>query len=318
MSNFFKNRINKRKAKVFVLFVLASGLIWFLSTLSETYSAKATFKIDYINSNKSLKLKKAFTDRVAVKLKTGGFKFLGFNLQKKAIQLDLAGVQKSNDTYFLAPSDYRAQIEKQLPNSMVLVEMATDTLFFDFLEMTTKEIPIARNIKVGLAHNHMLEGEITIEPSEIKIFGPKDEIDSIEVIHVVDNSLNELAANFNKKVALFKSQELVNTSYSVDVVQVTGKVSKFSERLIDVPIEVINLPEDKLIRTFPDIVSVLCKAKILELKELKVADFKVVADYSKLSSNRSNEMELQLVKKPKEIFSATLMETKVEYILNTQ
>ena len=37
--------------------------------------------------------------------------------------------------YYLLPEDYRNQIEKQLSNSMVLLEMASDTLFFDFLPL---------------------------------------------------------------------------------------------------------------------------------------------------------------------------------------
>ncbi|MRH99846.1 hypothetical protein GH721_04795 [Kriegella sp. EG-1] len=316
--NFLKNRINKRKAKVFVLFVLASSLIWFLSTLSETYSANATFKVNYTNSNKNLKLKKFYTDRLVVKLKTGGFKFLGFNLQKKTIELNLDEVQRNNNMYYLAPNQYKSQIERQLPKSMVLVEMALDTLFFEFLEMTSKEVPISTNININLAHNHMLEGVLQIVPAQIKIFGPKNEIDTIQEINVAENKLNELTADFNKRISLYKAPQLVNTSYSINEVLIKGKVSKFSEKLIDVPIDVINLPENILIRTFPDVVSVLCKAKIHELKVIKASDFKVIADYSKLSSNRSNEMGLKIVQKPNNIFSATLMETKVEYILNKE
>jgi len=313
-----KKVLNKRKAKVFVLFLLASGLIWFLNTLSETYIAKTTFKLDYVNTNQNLMLTKAFADKVDVKLQTMGFQFLGFNFKKKSVKLDLATVERSNGKYYLLQEDYRNQIDKQLSNSMVLIEISSDTLFFDFLEMISKKVPVQADIKVNLAHNYLLDGVLKIEPSSITITGPKEEIDTIVTVHTVKLDQSEIVANFSEKVTLFKSSELRYTSYSSNIVQLQGKVSKFSEKIIDVPVEVINLPAGKQVRTFPDEVSILCKAKIEQLKDINGIDFKVVADYSSLKKNRSKSMALILTKQPSGIFSATLMETKVEYILNQE
>ncbi|MBM1107493.1 YbbR-like domain-containing protein [Aurantibacter crassamenti] len=310
--------INKRKAKVFILFVLASGLIWFLNTLSQTYIANTTIKIDYSNTNSNLKLTKAYTNKLDVKLQTKGFQFLGFNLKKKSIVLDLSEVETINDRYYLAPNIYKSQIEKQLPNSLVLIAITSDTLFFDFLKLISKEVPVQSEIKPNLAHNYLLDGALKIEPETITITGPEAEIDSVKSVHIESLGSSEIEANFTKQVALYKSPKLVNTTFSEDFVQVTGTVSKFSEKMITVAVEVINLPSGTQIRTFPDEVSILCKAKIDQLKALKAADFKVTADYSKLSSNRSNEMQLKLAKKPEGIFDASLMEVKVEYILNKE
>jgi len=115
-----KKGLNKRKAKVFVLFLLASSLIWFLSTLSQTYIAKTEFGLEYFNTNKSLQLTEKYTDRVNVKLQTGGFYFLGFNFKKKSVKLDLAKVEKANGRYYLPHADYRNQVEKQ-PIPFILI-----------------------------------------------------------------------------------------------------------------------------------------------------------------------------------------------------
>ena len=314
-----KERLNERKARVFILFLLASGLIWFLNNLSQTYIAKTAFKLDYVNSNKELLLLDAYTDKIDVKLQTGGFQFLGFNFKKKSVELDLADVKMDgNNKYYLPPQDYRNQIEKQLSSSMVLLEIDSDTLFFDFLELVSKEVPVESNIKINLAHNYLLEGDLKIEPKSIMIRGPKDEIDTITVARTIRLDIPEMTADFSREIALFKSPELVNTSYSVNNVIITGIVSKFSEKIVDVPVEVINLPAGRQVRTFPDEVSILCKAKIEALKSIDREDFRVVADYAQKRTSRSNILELKLGKKPKELFSASLMETKVEYILNRE
>lgn len=307
---------DKRKLRVFFVFLLASSLIWFLSTLSQTYTAKTVLDLNYSNSNKGLRLTKAFTDQVDVKLQTVGFQFLGFNFKKRAVTLDLAEVKRIDDRYFLPSDEYRNQIEKQFSSSMQLLEIASDTLFFNFLEMASKEIPVESNIKINLAHNYLLDGALKIEPSIITVTGPKDEIDTIETAHLVKLDLPEMTADFSMKTNIFKSSELKYTSYSNDLVQIKGKVSKFSEKIVDVPIQVINQPKGRLVRTFPDEVSILCKAKIEELKNIGPGDFKVIADYSEIRNSRSNILALTIEKKPTKIFTATLMETKVEYILN--
>lgn len=310
--------LKKRKVKVFLLFLLASALIWFINNLAQTYMAKTTFKLNYINSNKELLLTKAYSDKVDVRLQTVGFQFLGFNFQKKEVTIDLEEVNKVDDSYFLLPQDYRDQIEKQLSGSMLLLEMDADTLFFDFLELVSKEVPIESNVKINLAHNYLMEGALVIDPSAITLSGPKEEIDTIVAVRTVDLDFPEMTTDFSEKVGLYKSPELKYTSYSTKVVQIEGKVSKFSEKIVDVPVEVINLPKGRQVRTFPDEVSILCKAKIEELKNIDSQDFRVIADYLQNRGTRSNILELTLDKKPKGIFSASLMETKTEYILNKE
>lgn len=311
-----KKGLSKRKVRVFFLFLLASSLIWFLSTLSQTYTAKTVFDLNYSNSNSKLRLMKAFTDQVDVKLQTVGFQFLGFNFKKRAITLDLAGVQKVGDKYYLLHDEYRNQIEKQLSSPMQLLEIDSDTLFFDFLEMASKEIPVESDIKINLAHNYLLDGALKIEPSMVTVIGPKNEIDTIVVAHLARPDLPEMTENFSIKTDIFKSSELKYTSYSSDIVRIEGKVSKFSEKIVNVPIHVINQPNGRLVRTFPDEVSILCKARIEELKNIDSKDFRVIADYSQSRNARSNSLALTIEKKPTKIFMATLMETKVEYILN--
>lgn len=310
--------LNKRKAKVFLLFLLASGLIWFLSNLSQTYTANTKFELHYVNTNKNLRLIEAFTDQVDVKLQTVGFQFLGFNFRKKSVKLDLATVRKSNERYYLSPENYRNQIEKQLSNSTALLEISSDTLFFDFLELISKEVPVRSDIKLNLAHNYLLDGDLKIEPSSITITGTKEEIDTIVTVSTKKLEQSEIINDFSEKVELIKPADLKYTTYSEDAVQLEGKVSKFSEKIVDVRVEVINLPAGKQVRTFPDEVSILCKAKIGQLKDINSIDFRVVADYANLKKNRSNSMDLTLARKPTGIFSATLMETKVEYILNQE
>ena len=72
------------------------------------------------------------------------------------------------------------------------------------------------------------------------------------------------------------------------------------------------------IKTFPNKISVLCKGKVESLKKIKVADFRVVADFNTVKETRSTMITLNLKNKPEGLFDCKLLEKEVEYILNKQ
>ena len=304
---------------MFLIFLLCSGLAWFMNKLSESYTSATTFDLEYVAVPTRFLLKGTSKDRVDVKLKAVGFKFLGFNIKKKKIKIDLSQIQKRNSRYFISPNVYRKQIERQLSGSMTLLEIERDTLFFDFYELSSKTVPVIPRVQLIFAQNHLLEEALNVEPKIITVTGPKNEIDTIENVQTEKLDLSDLTSDFSNKVGLYKAQELKNTSFSFTKVIVQGKVSRFSEKIIDVPIKVINLPEGMQIRTFPDRVSVLCRARLSELSNLDSSDFQITVDYSEISANSSKEMLfLKLSKIPKTVFSANLLENQVEYILKRE
>ncbi len=314
-----KKTLKKRKVKLFLIFLLCSGLAWFISKLSESYTSSTTFDLEYVDVPNRFLLKKTSKDRIDVKLKAIGFKFLGFNIEKKKIKIDLSKIQKWNSRYFIPPNAYRRQIENQLSGSMTLMEMESDTLFFDFYEVSSKKVPVHSRVRLGFAQNYLLEGILNLEPKTITVTGPKNEIDTIENVQTEKLDLNDLTSNFYRKVGIYKALELKNTSFSFNYVIVRGKVSRFSEKIIEVPIKVINLPEGMQIKTFPNKVSVLCRAKLNELKNLDSSDFQIIVDYSDMPANSSKELLfLKLSKKPKTVYSANLLENQVAYILKSE
>ena len=302
---------------MFLMFLVCSSLIWFINNLSESYIDNATFDFKFINVPDSLLLTKASKKEVDVKVQATGFQFLGFNLKHKEVKIDLSSASQKAGKYYIVQSEYRKQIDKQL-RSMTLIEIDRDTLFFEFTQVGTKKVPVKSRVNINLSQNFILDGPLKIEPSMVTIKGPKSSIDTINSVHTLKINFPEETSNFTHKVELFINPELENTTYSNSTVFIYGKVARFSEKLVDVPIKVINLPAGYEIRTFPDAVSVLCRAKLDNLKNLDSTGFEVVADYNSISDNTSKIISLELLKIPESLHSAELNEDQVEFILKRQ
>ncbi|ALM07288.1 hypothetical protein SB49_05340 [Sediminicola sp. YIK13] len=313
------NGLQKRKVKIFSLFLLCSGLAWFVSNLTERYTSTTSFDLEYINVPDSLLFKGSSKDKLEVKLNCSGFQFLRYNFSPRVVQLDLSYIKKKGSKYYLPQETCVKQIESQLPSSISLVNVDNrDTLYFALYRLYTKSVPVVSRLKIDYAQNYMLDGTLKMEPTEVTLSGPKNEIDTIRNVHTKTATLKDVSNDFSEKLSLIKSVKLLNTKYSANEVSITGKVARFSEKIVDVPVEVINLEPDMQIKTFPNKVSVLCKGKIERLKKVKASDFIVVADFNTVKDTKSSTITLKLANKPEGLFDIKLLEKEVEYILKIE
>ena len=303
---------------MFFVFLACSATIWFIKALSQTYVSTAAFDLQYVNLPDGYLFKGASKDEMDVKLRAGGFQFLGFNFKNRIVSIDVAEAEKNTGKFFIPETRYRAQIENQLPQAMALLEIEDDTLFLDMLPVFTRKVPVKPRINLDLSQNYLLDGDVVITPDSISITGPKEEIDTIQQLRTERLSLADLNDDFSKRLKIEVSSQLKNTSFSESQVVLKGKIVRFSERVFEVPITVINLPADLEIKTFPDKVSVICKAKIDRLKLLKDTDFQVIADYADQKDSQSDELALTLKIKPEGLHSVSLKEKGTEYIVKKQ
>jgi len=310
-----KNGLKQREVKVFLVFLFFSTLIWFISKLSNTFDGVAEFGLAYVNIPENQILIHASHDKVGVKLDALGYHFLRMSLSNKEVQIDVSKTGIGKGEFFILKSDYKNQIEKQLPSSMKLLELMSDTLFFDFQEVLEKKVPVKSKVQINLAQNYLLDGELLIEPDSITIKGPKNEVDTINQVLSTKIDLTKLTSDFSKKTTIIKSKRLANTYFSDESVTISGKVSKFSEKKVTLKIKTINLPQDIQIKTFPEQVDIICMGTLEVLKELDLSAFEVVADYNQLKNNDLKKLTLVLQKKPAKLYSAYLKKTEVEYIV---
>jgi len=312
------NGLNQKKAKVFSLFLLCSFLAWFISNLSETYESRAYFTLNYRNLPDSLLLGKNSNDQIEAKLRTSGFQFLYYKLFKSRIDIDVSQVEFQNGAYVMGAEALRRQIDQQLSQNISVLELDRSSLDVDLYQVDSKKIPIQAKLNLQLQQNYILDGKVEISPDSVMVKGPKSEIDTIKTIKTAPIQLANVNEDFTSEVSLVFPKGLENSIFSVGKATVVGKVSKFSEKVFDVPIHVLNIPEGYQIRTFPNSVTVLCKATIERLKEISASDFEIVADYGQLEGSESSKLFLEITESPQKIYDVKLQENTVNFVLEQQ
>ena len=317
----FKNllrNLNQRKVKVFSLFLACSFFAWFLSNLSDSYESRCDFDLHYRNLPDTMLLGKNAVNSIEAKLRTSGFQFLYYKFFTKRLTIDASDASFQNGQYIISEEVLKKQIDRQLSQNISLLDLDRKRLVVDLYQVTSKEIPVTPNLDIQFEQNFILDGPLEIRPSNIIAKGPASEIDTLKQIVTVSTELNNVSDDFELQVSLQLPRGLDNTIYSTAQVQVLGKVAKFSEEVFTLPIQVINPPEGYRVKTFPNTVSVLCKATLNRLKEISLSDFQVVADYSQVNNSSQNTLYLELERTPEEVFDVRLLEKTVNFVLEQQ
>ena len=313
-----KNALKKRKVKLFFLFLFLSGLAWFISNLSNRYQGNTTFELVFEHAPDSMMLVSASRNTIDVRLDAIGFQFLIFNLAKKKVEIDLSDTRQKGQRYYLTPEDGKRQIARQMANGVRLLDIEVDTLFFEFYGVISKRVPVESMLNISFDQNYLLDGSIEIVPDSISVKGPKNEVDAIQVVRTNTIDLSELNEDFRLTAQLVKEPSHVKTVFSEDTVFLSGKVSRFSEKLIRVPVQIINLPENTVAQTFPKEVGVLIKASLGDLKKIRVSDLKVVGDYESVKESGQKSIQLSVSERSGTVHSGELSQKHVDFILKRE
>lgn len=315
MIKWFFSKWNRVKAKNFALFLLCSFLAWFLSNLSESYQSQAIFSIEYVNLPDALLLDTQTEKTLNVKIKASGFQLLYYRFTTKSIALNLSQLTKEGNGYYLNKTQLKRQIESQLSNRITFVDVDQEKLWVEVYKAVTREFKVLPDISIGLGQNYAIKGELKVEPKKITVKGPENELNGINDVRTVAVKLEDITGDFEKEIQLNRPESLAKSVFSREQVRVSAQIVKFSEQIFTLSIKVNNVPEGYAVRTFPNTVSVLCKASVSRLKQIEVDDFEVSAEYPSNSTAESHTLVLRLKKKPEELIDVKLMETQVEFIV---
>ncbi|WP_224482636.1 CdaR family protein [Robertkochia aurantiaca] len=313
MSNILKRYIKKPKAVIFLLFLIISAFIWVVITLSDRYDSRIAMDLDYINIPEEKLLIGNPPEQINVNIESSGFGILYYRLFRQTLFLNAADFKPDNNAYYLLGEEVQEVISEQY-KSLEINRVVNDSIKIRFGENQTRAVPVKARIDLSFVEDYELVDSLVVEPDSVWIHGPEDIVNSIDTIPTEILSLKNVQADFEHRMTLSIPDTIQKLSYEPRAVTVSGKVERFSEKIVTVPVQVINAPEDVTVKTFPGEIRVLCKAAISDLKRVNPASFKVVCDFNDTRENASFLIP-RIAEKPSFIISANLLETKVEYLI---
>jgi hypothetical protein len=285
-----------------------------LTKLSKDYTQTIRFEIEPKQIPEDKLILKDSLHYLDITLTTYGFKHVRYFLAKPKIIIQIGNLDKDDKQFFWTREKGLSHIISQFDPNVIVDAINPDTIRFKYDQSYVKMIPIKLDSDIQFETGYSNIDQITIEPDSVKAIGPKSLIDSISSIDTntlkIENVKNDISEKVDLKLATAQNQ----IRYSHKSIIVNGKVDKFTEGSVDVPVLVKNIPKDIKLNYYPKVVSVVYYTSLSNFKNITNSSFIVSCDYNNIVDGNSFLVP-QILDIPEGVKGVKLGTNKIEIII---
>lgn len=319
MINFIRSKLIKsvrsKRINVFFLFFLLSFMFLLLTKLTKDYTKTLVFQIKPINAAENYVVLKDTSHKLNITLRTNGFKFLKYYLSDPSVTVDLADLESKNNEYYWTNIKGMAHINSQFGENVKIMAVNPDSMIFRFDRNAVKKIPVEFNSNIAFVPGFDISEKLELIPDSIKVIGPKIVLDSISKIQTQMLDLKEVKSDIETPLNLILPDSSENLVYSHKEIIIKGKVEKFSEGLIEIPVDIINIPSDLKINFFPKTIGLSYYTSLSNFNQVNKNEFIIECDFKNLIEGRTY-LEASLVKYPSKVKNVKLNQKRIEFIIS--
>ena len=306
--------VKQKRPNVFVLFLFLSFLISLLVKLSNTYTQTLNFELSPKNLKSNELIISETPNFVNITISGRGFQLLKYYINKPIIEVDFSQLIKSSNQYIWTESRQLDKIINYFDSEIVVKSINPDTIVFPFDSQFTKKLPINILVKSNFAIGFDLIDKFQSSPDSITIIGPESILKTLRSISTKQIELNEINSSVDMSVELNIPSEIKQLNFSHESVSIFAEVDKFTEGMVNVPVTIVNLPEQLDISFFPKEISVVYYSSLEAYNTIDQTDFTVECDFNLLTAD-NNYLNPVLVNKPLSVKTAQLKITQLEFII---
>lgn len=308
--------VKSKKLNVFGLFFLLAFLILVITKLSDTYVETIAFNVQYKNLPDKNIITLDSIPKINVTVSTHGFKLLSYYFHDKNYQLDFEKSTFVNDNNYVWLADKGIYDLKQLlGNNVDVISIKPDTLLLPFGTLSVKKVPVILKSKINYASGYDTLNGLKILPDSVNIIGTQKDIDTINYVETKPFNLENIKVNINSNLDLEFANSSDRLKLSESTIHVTAQVEKFTEGTFEVPITILNLPDNVEINYFPKHIKVSYYLSLNDYKGVKLSDFIIECNYSDVLKSGKSFFKPKLIVNSAKVKSARMKQNKVEYII---
>ncbi|MBE6257854.1 MAG: YbbR-like domain-containing protein [Prevotella sp.] len=302
---------------IFLFFLALSGAFWLSLTLNDTYEQEFAIPVAVVDVPKNAVLTSDEVDTVKMTIRDKGIFLISYYYGDylKNIRIHFRSHSHNNGTGTIAAQELQKIVYSRLFSSSKILSTKPDKLEFYYSYGTKKKVPVRWSGRVIPEELYFIS-RVEYSPDSVTIYASEEKLDSINMVYT--EQLNY--ANFRDTLSVYcRLSKIKSVKMVPDHVQVNFFTDVLTEERIEgIPVQGINMPEGKTLRTFPAKVAVNFVTGVNVYRNLRPQDFTVVVDYNDIKKNLSEKCDIHLKDVPSGISRARLEITQVDYLIESQ
>lgn len=277
--NFLFSSAN-REFLTFFFFLVLSTIFWLMTALNETYEREIGVPAYLVNIPKNVVVTSDMEDTVRVTVRDKGFALLAYTYGEGIRPINVnfqSAITRQSGYGVVSSQELMKMINQRFSGSSKIVQVKPDRLDFHY------NYGLSRQVSVKMS-GHVVPGKsfylarTRFWPEKVTVYGSKQALDSLRFVKTVPINIT----NFNDTVLRTVALETIK---GVKIVPNTVRIGLYpdilTEENIEVPITAINMPEGKVLRTFPQRVTVNFIVGASMFRSISSEQFAVVVDYKR-------------------------------------
>lgn len=314
--NFLFSSAN-REFLTFFFFLVLSTIFWLMTALNETYEREIGVPAYLVNIPKNVVVTSDMEDTVRVTVRDKGFALLAYTYGEGIRPINVnfqSAITRQSGYGVVSSQELMKMVNQRFSGSSKIVQVKPDRLDFHY------NYGLSRQVSVKMAGNVVPGKSFYLArtrfwPEKVTVYGSKQALDSLRFVKTVPINIT----NFNDTVLRTVALETIK---GVKIVPNTVRIGLYpdilTEENIEVPITAVNMPEGKVLRTFPQRVTVNFIVGASMFRSISPEQFAVVVDYNEIIDHPSDKCSIHLRETPQGVRNARLKMTQVDYLIEEQ
>ncbi|SDM09997.1 YbbR-like protein [Daejeonella rubra] len=290
------SKVERRRISLFFICLIFAVGAWMFFALSNRYVYQVQTLVRYVNFPDNKAFHSLQSDTVDLRVEGTGWQLLFSKLRinPQSVDVDLEKLKKQT---FIDLSDQLSYINRQFESTQKVVKVSPDTLYFDFSSRAVKKIPIRLNYNIRFQSHYGISDTIQISPSYVTVTGPGKELDQIDYWYTDTLKLKNINSNITSKISLQRPLK-ANISIYPRVVDLKLMVDEYTEKVIEVPVMVLNNTEFSNVKLLPDKVKITFLTALSNYSKIERGDFEVNVDLNNWKSKGYKQFPVVISKFP--------------------
>ena len=312
----FLFRFMNKEFLIFLFFLATSAGFWLMMVLNETREKDIAIPVSLVDVPGNIVVTDSLPDTVRVTVRDKGYVLLYYTYGNsiQPVKVPFNSYAKGNMKGVVTASDFLKLLSPQLSISSKIVGAKFDKIEFTYNYGLSKKVPVVLDENsTPMAADSYYISDIRFSPRYVTIYASQEKLDSINEVHVVKSDISGLTSTVTRILSIRK---IPGVKILPDRVRMTLYTDVLIEKVVDVPITAVGMPEGMILRTFPNTVPVKVTYGQKHTSAITPDMFSVVVNYKDIDQT-SEKCRLVLTDTPNGVIGVNLEVQEVDYLIES-
>lgn len=302
-----------RQFLTFLFFLLLSASFWLFQAVNETYEEEFVVPIHLTGIPDNVVLTTDPPSGIRITLRDRGVTLLRYRYTRHFAPITIKWDEVSDNAghVVLNASELIKSTLQSLEGSTHVVAFRPEMVEFYFNYGMSKRLPVVFQGRLRTDSTYSLL-TVDVEPRTVLVYASKRVLDTLTAAYTAPIRLGSLTDTTVIRRAFVK---IPGVKYVPDRVRITAIADRMIEKTVEVPVQGVNFPATKILRTFPSKVSITFQVGMSQYRKITPESFVLVVNYADLIGDSDNICPLSLKSVPYGVRRARINPSEVEYVV---